>query len=73
MELAMILEHLAMAERHVTEGEQRIDKQRALIARLQHDGHNTDAALALLERFQELLTMQKADRERLQAELKRYR
>ena len=66
---AMILEHLAQAERHVGAGESTLQKQRALIARLEKNGHDTGNAQDLLRQFEALQSIHVADRDRLRAEL----
>ena len=71
MERAMILDHLALAERHVREGEQHVSKQRALVGELKRDGHDTATAIRLLKEFEEVQAMHVADRDRLLAELDR--
>ena len=58
--------HLAQAIRHVAEGEQRVANQRALIARLAADDHNTTQAQDLL---QTLLQTLHEMRKHLQMEL----
>jgi len=40
MDRQTMLEHLAMAERHVAEGVIHLSRQRALIAELDRDGHD---------------------------------
>lgn len=47
--------HLEEAQRHVVEGQQRVVAQRALIIRLDHDGHNVATARQLLDTFETLL------------------
>lgn len=56
--------HLAMARRHVVEGETRVTQQTTLVARLREQGHATTMAEDLLSEFKATL----ADmREHLQA------
>jgi hypothetical protein len=43
------MKHLAQAKRHVAEGEQRIARQKALIAKLPADGDDTALANAFLQ------------------------
>jgi Spy/CpxP family protein refolding chaperone len=69
MDREMIVEHLALAEQHVKEGEAIIERQRDLIARLTADGHDTAKANALLAQFIDTLRAQNEDRDRLQREL----
>lgn len=42
------------AERHVAEGERNIARQRAIIAQLDRDGHNSSDALMLLYHFEQI-------------------
>ena len=58
----MIEDHLAQAERHVAE-------QRARVAALARDGHDTTESLLLLSQFQELQELHVTDRDRLRDEL----
>ncbi len=64
-------EHLALAERHVAEGERVVARQREIVAELERDGHDAAAAQArqLLAQFEELLALHVADRDRLRKEL----
>ena len=66
---AMIEDHLAQAERHVTAGERCIAQQRARVAALGRDGHDTTESLLLLGQFQEVQELHVADRDRLRKEL----
>lgn len=69
MDRADLFERLEQARRHVEQGEQHVARQRELVGQLHQDGHNTDDAIRLLGQFQELLTMHRQDRDRLEAEL----
>ena len=69
MDRAVILNHLAQAERHVAEGEQHIIRQREIIEMLARQGHDTKAADELLGQFEQTLAAHIADRDRLRAEL----
>ena len=67
----MIEEHLALADRHVTEGAERIRRQREIFSEMVRDNHldaATKAAL-LLEQFEECQERFLADRDRLANEL----
>ena len=64
-------EDLAMAERHVAEGEKHILSQEVVITGLRLNGANTDFAEKLLAEFQETLRMHREDRDRIAAELGR--
>jgi hypothetical protein len=66
---AMIEDHLALAERHVTAGERCVTEQRARVATLERDGHDTTESLLLLGQFQEVQELHVADRNRLRGEL----
>jgi hypothetical protein len=48
MDRQTMLEHLTMAERHVTEGENPPLAAKALIAELDRDGHDIEDARAIL-------------------------
>jgi len=61
----ILLEHLAMAERHIAEG----TRQKLLILELKKDGHDTSKSLALLHQFEEIQESHLTDRARLVAEL----
>ncbi len=50
-------DHLALSERHIAEGEQRVAEQIALIEQLARDGHDTTDAQALLETLQQSLAL----------------
>ena len=69
MDRATILAHLMQTERHVAQGESTVQKQRALISRLDKDGHDTTEARKLLGQFEELQALHLADRDRLRAKL----
>ncbi len=47
-------QHLALAERHIVDGEATIARQRQIVAELERDGHDTARARALLAQFQHL-------------------
>ena len=71
MNRAMREEHLALADRHVTEGAERIQRQREILGEMLRDNHPdaaTKAAL-LLEQFEECQERFIADRDRLANEL----
>ena len=56
---------LQQARRHVAEGEQRVLREKTFIAKLACDGHDTAAALSLLETLERTLAVM---RERLAEE-----
>ncbi|WP_141686834.1 hypothetical protein [Bradyrhizobium sp. LMTR 3] len=57
---------IEMARRHVAEQELRIERQRALIARLSAQGHSIEDAEEFLARMVELLDQMRAHVARLQ-------
>ena len=65
----MIREHLAQAERHVSEGERNATRQRELIARLERDGCDTGEARRQLRQLEARLALHIEDRDRLRKEL----
>jgi hypothetical protein len=69
MDQAMLLNHLAMTERHVAEGELHIKRQHEIIAELGGDGHDTQMARELLKQFEETQTSHIAHRDRLAKEM----
>jgi hypothetical protein len=69
MDRAMLLEHLAVALRHVSEGERHIAQQQGIIASLEREGLDTSAAKAVLLQFEALQGMHVAHRDRLKKEL----
>ena len=54
MDRGVILDHLAFALRHVTEGERHIAQQHEIIALLEQNGLDTSPAKAVLLQFEEL-------------------
>lgn len=50
-------DHLALAERHVREGEQRVAQQIARIEQLAADGHDTTGAEKFLETLMQSLAL----------------
>jgi hypothetical protein len=54
----MASERLKLAEKHVREGQRRVDAQLALMAKLKRDGHSVQEAERLLRLFEELLALQ---------------
>jgi hypothetical protein len=64
------LVHLDEAERHVREGELRLERQRVLIGKLRDGGHLTDTAETLLARFKDALASHISHRDRLRKEVR---
>jgi hypothetical protein len=69
MDRQMITDDLALAEQHVADGERIVERQRALIRHLSHEGHDTAKAEVLLAQFIETQRAHIADRDWLQREL----
>ena len=65
----MLMERLAMAERHVTVGEHHIERQRRVVAERRRQGLDSQGAVELLMRFERMQAMHVAGRDRLRAEL----
>ena len=68
---ATALRQLELANKHVSQGQQRVDRQAALIARLERDGHDTKQGMMLLEEMKITLALQIEDRDRILRELGR--
>jgi len=71
MDRQTLLDHLALAERDVSEGEIHVARQRELVAKMEQGGHETGLARALLQKFEELLAIHKGDRDRLRGEVQK--
>jgi hypothetical protein len=69
MERRILELHLVQAEAHIAVGKRHIARQRALVAKLERDGHDPTEARRLLDSFEELQAMHIAGRDRLQREL----
>ena len=65
---SQIWAHLKEAERHVRDGEARVEKQRELLSKLRDGGHPTEEAETLLARFRDILAEQVSHRDRLREE-----
>lgn len=61
--------HLVQAERHISEGEQRIAGQKALIEQLAVDGRDTTEASNLLVVLQDTLTLMLEHRQQILREM----
>ena len=66
---AQILEHLAEAQRHVSDSERKLYEQRERIARLEREGDNTTEANRLLKEIEDVLRRHAADLERIRGQL----
>ncbi len=62
MDRQTMLAHLAMAERHVAEGEIHLSCQEALISQLDRDGHDTADARAIVATMLERQRLHVEDR-----------
>ena len=69
MDKALIRDHLALAERHVSQGYRHVAHQKQIICDLENGGHDTTTARSLLGNFEDVLRMHIADRDRLKKEL----
>lgn len=69
MDRALIMDHLAKAERHIAQGRKHIAQQIEIIISLENLGHNTGMAKSLLANFEAIQQMHIADRDRLKKEL----
>ena len=71
MDRQMILDHLALAERHVAESAADIERQSKTLAELEQDGHTiaAESARSLLALFENLQAQHVADRDGLLKEL----
>ena len=69
MERAMLLALLARAEQHIALGKEQINNQYRIIAKLESDGHDTEAAVELLKQFIETQQDNEQDRDRLMSKL----
>jgi hypothetical protein len=62
---AVARQHLELVNKHVAEGHRRVEAQRALVARLQRDGHDVQQGIALLREFEKTLALQVETRDRI--------
>jgi hypothetical protein len=65
---AQTVGRLVQSERHVQEGQQRVERLRTLVGKMERDGHPTDQAKILLDQFQSALAAQVESRDRLRRE-----
>ncbi len=64
-----LLQRLALAERHVSDGRRIVARQRAFIASRKEAGHDTRDAEALLDQFERTLEIFEEDHLYIRAEL----
>ena len=62
---AVLREHLEQAQRQVTDGQLHVQRQRAVIRRLEHGGYDSREAHWFLGTIEDLLRMHVRDRDRL--------
>jgi hypothetical protein len=65
----MARHHLELANKHIADGQKRIEAQLALVAKLERDAHDTSQAKSLLQQFEETLALQLETRDRIVQEL----
>ena len=70
MERQILIDHLALAEKHVAQGEQHLARQRKVLETLARDGHDTATAADLLRTLEATQALHRAERDRLRAELR---
>lgn len=73
MERAAIEQHLAEAERHVTQSEGLVRRQREVVQQLERDGHDTALAKVLLSELERSLALHRLDCKRTREQLERFR
>ena len=69
MDRALLLQHLAQAERHIVLGEEHLTIQEALIADLERDGHDTEGAKEVLATMLQSQAVHVETRDRILREL----
>ncbi len=69
MDRQTLEEHLAVAEAHVTTGEDRLHRQREIIHELERDGQDTSQERELLAQYEGMQAMRLEDRERILSDL----
>lgn len=69
MDRALLLQHLAQAERHIVLGEEHLTIQEALIADLERDGHDTEGAKEVLATMLQSQAIHVEARDRILREL----
>jgi hypothetical protein len=69
MDKILIARHLSQAENHLRTAALHVENQRQLIADLERDGHSTLKAEALLDKFENSLSLHATNRDRIAREL----
>jgi hypothetical protein len=69
MDRTVIIEHLALAQKHIVEGELRVRQQRVYVAKLASRGEDAGLSKRILARLEAVLAMHVADCNRLIREL----
>ena len=72
MDIDRVKQHLALADRHVAEGSERINRQMAIIGKMEHDGHDTRLARQLLDILEDMLEKHQLHRQEVVRELEHY-
>jgi hypothetical protein len=65
----MVEQHLAKAEQHLADGQAQIDKQQTIIKELEHRGHDSTVAKALLTTMLNVQELHEQHREQVWREL----
>lgn len=65
----MLQDHLALAERHIDLGIERMIRQRQIVDQLRRQGCDIRAALEMLRWFEQLQASELSERQRLRLEL----
>lgn len=65
MDQNIVRQHLVETERHIARGVVHLARQEALIAELEQDGHDAEAARAILATFRQTQALHQQDHERL--------
>jgi hypothetical protein len=71
MDRYVVLAHLAAAERHIAEGQARLERQEQLVAKLERNGRETKEAIAILATMKQTQELHLQDRDRILDELGR--
>jgi hypothetical protein len=65
----MLFAHLAASERHIAQGQIRVERQERRIAELKRDGHETAGAIAILTTMKQTQELHLGDRDHIFKEL----
>jgi hypothetical protein len=64
-----LLDHLALAEKHILEGERHVKRQREILQDLQRDGRDALKAKDLLRSDERAMSLHSENRDRIRGEL----